>query len=321
MLAIDVPHLPNTLPLVSTKQFTVKDITTFLTYPASRQDHVCSNFVLSGMPTNQHDFLSALSAFNEDSDISHTLYQHYSPGHCKWTFQTWLPLDVLQNMCGALVSKHAMSVQLNVLYFRVQNNTAISVANTSTIAVFNHSTINSTSHTIYPYEYWPVQTGLSGVYVHLISAQWDSTGSSLSAMLYSYAPDNVRFDSGTIIHKEKRRSISNSKMTLIYSDTRGKQTWLINTDMKPVHHDSRNIDLKFNLVPCIQHSRNAGCKPGPAVTFDIPLVVATTTQSTATSVVLTRTTMEANITRVNGVQQAMLGESQTRNTSTCMYSV
>lgn len=301
MLTINLPHLPNTIPLVTSKPFVLNDFTTFLTYPASRLHHTCSNFVLVPSTANQHSLLS------HTSERGQTLYQHYDLTKSLWTFKTWISLAAVQQQCGAVLTEGNLSVTLEVLYFSLYNNTAVIENTTNITAIFNHAQLNN-NHTIFPYVYRPIQS-INDIYVKLISVQRESGQNRFSAIVYSYAPINKMIHSGVLINNSRRRSATINNMTLMYSDHQhGTQAWLLNITTEFTNH----MEIMFNLLPCVHYSWSPGCNPGPPITFNIPLMLTSGTQSAASRA---RTAVDATIIRQ---QQIILSETQNIMTLTCV---
>ena len=246
MLTINLPHLPNTIPLVTSKTFSLKDFTTFLTYPASRLHHTCSNVVLTPSTASQHSLLSHTSSANRIQ----ALYRHYDQTKCQWTFKTWLSLAAVQQHCGAVLIENNLFVSLEVLYFGFHNNTAIVENTTNTTAIFNHPHVNN-SQTPFPYVYRPIQTTSNDFYVKLISIEREPDQNRFSVILYSYSPINKTINSGILINNGKRRSTTINNMSLMYSDHQhGTQAWLLNIATGSTNH----MDLMFNLLPCVHYS-------------------------------------------------------------------
>ena len=303
MLTINLPHLPNTIPLVTSKHFALNDFTTFLTYPASRMHHTCSSFLLTPSTASQH---SLLSHTNDSADKEQTLYQHYDQTNCQWTFKTWISLAAVQQQCGAVLTGNNLVISLEVLYFSIYNNTAVIENTTNTTAIFNHPRLNN-SHKIFPYVYRPIQP-INDIHVKLISLQHESGQNSYSAIVYSYSSINRMIHSGILINSGIRRSATINNMRLMYSDHQhGTQSWVLNI----AAGSTNKTEIMFNLLPCVHYSWSPGCNPGPPITFRIPLMLTSGTQS---AVSRARTAVDTTIIRQ---QQTILGETHD-NILTCV---
>ena len=302
--------MSNTIPLVTTKLTPKSAVITLLTYPASRQHHTCSNFVMANSPTGQHSLLSLSPGHTESQ--ANLLYQHYDPTQCMWTFKTWIPLGELESRCGAVSTATNISVHLYVLYTSIHNNTVGVVSTVSIDAVMDYTAVHTSNQAAAPppYNYFPIHSGRKQVFVHPISIEWDSITNSLIAILYSYTPTSMMFHSGYLANRIKRRSISSDGIVLLYSHHSGKQAWLMQLGMD--RNQSTNIDLQFSLVTCVKTSLRSRCRPGHPFTFHIPLILVLPNNSTqknwsSLTRILTHTALTAHISRLDE-QERVLGE-------------
>ncbi len=251
-LSITVPHISNTLPLLSTLPLP-PSLSSLLIRPLTRSQHPCSNLVGPSVAANsllQTPGREESSNGNDGNLLQ--LYNHLDTHSCRWTFDRWLPVSALASICQGSVDggfSLPSSISLYTAYVHVSTNSTVVSTHTHNVTVSLPSPSDSSQ--VFPVltRPSPPSSGAQGflypVSIHLSP----SHPHQLHLYLYSVAQFEGRFVSAA----------TSSSPTLLYSlqmDEGLNQAWFFNcslsqaTKASPSDVDSDILNVELELTPC-----------------------------------------------------------------------
>ena len=262
-MLIDLPAIPNTLPLLTTLPINEDNILSLLTNPAIRRFHQCSTLISNGkshliIPGLLSQFTNTLRPLK-----SYILYKNYLPHQCHWMFSIWLPVQALLNNCKANLTLDplTLSFPIHITYVTITNGTAIVVAQSQHTAILQHTPLPD--NTILPFDYLP-------------SSPVDNKEQLLKLLAIERIPETNRLL--LVMYSQSNRITSNNIMMV--SNITGviypKYSWKKNNTLMEAWtmeintQGNNNYNISLKLKSCHTVNGFQACK---VYTFDIPVVV------------------------------------------------
>lgn len=262
-MVIDLPAIPNTLPLLTTLPINEENVLSLLTNSAIRRSHQCSALISNGkshfiVPGLLSQFINTLRPLK-----SYILYKHYLPQQCRWKFSIWLPVRALLYNCRANLTLDplTLSVPVHITYITIANRTAIVKVQSQHTAILQHTPLPV--NTILPFDYFPSSPiDSKQQLLQLLAIERIPETSKLLLVMYS---QSNRITSNNIMMVSNKTDVIYPKYSWKKNNTL-MEAWTMEIDTQG--NNSCNISLK--LKSCHVINGFQACK---FYTFDIPVVI------------------------------------------------